>query len=91
MRKEDIIETPEVKKKIEEVQIEAKKEVKEVKKVAKQKEKDLEVKNADLLNLLLQTLAAKEKSQTQFILSLISLFLNIVCWVICFGLMIGKL
>lgn len=91
IKADEISENPVVKKKIAEVQIEAKKEVKEVKKEAKKKEKDLEVKNNDLLQLLLETLATNSRDKSQFILSLISLFLNIICWLICFGLMAGKL
>ena len=73
---------------IEEVTKEAKKEIKEAKKEAKReieealdRAKQAEIEKEELRNLLIQVLKAQSQSKVRD-------WLNIICWIICFALLI---
>ena len=66
---------------------EVKDKLKDVKKHAKEEKQALVEKNNEILNLLVATLAQKEKDKSQMIISTISLAFNVTCWIICFALL----
>ena len=84
VNKDSISEIEEIKekaeKKVEKVKKTAKKELEEVKIIAEEKVN----KTTHLIEILIKSLAEQKNTTPQMIISVISLTINIVCWVFCF-------